>query len=107
MNKREFHWYDYNKILSYNAVYNMVVGPRGNGKTYGAKKRCIKKAIHGRGNFIYLRRYQSEIVPAKETFFTDIAHEFPNAEFRINGNKGEYTWDIDKDSKNKKWNLLR
>lgn len=106
MVKREFHWYDYNKILSYNSVYNMIVGPRGNGKTYGAKKRCIKKAIYGRGHFIYLRRYQSEIVPAKETFFTDIAHEFPNTEFRVNGNKGEFTWDIDKDPKEKKWQLL-
>ena len=104
--KRQFHWYDYNRILSYNAAYNMVVGPRGNGKTYGAKKRCIKKAIYGRGNFIYLRRYQSEIVPAKETFFADISHEFPETEFRINGNKAEFTWDIDHDPKEKKWELL-
>lgn len=103
---RQFHWYNYNRLLSYNATYNMVVGPRGNGKTYGAKKRCIKKAIYGRGNFIYLRRYQSEIVPAKETFFADISHEFPETEFRINGNKAEFTWDIDCDPKEKRWELL-
>lgn len=104
--KREFHWYNYSKLLSHNAVYNMVVGPRGNGKTYGAKKRCIKKAIQGRGAFIYLRRYQSEMVPAKDTFFADISHEFPEVEFRINGNKGEFTFDIGPEVKKKKWNLL-
>lgn len=104
--KREFNWYNYSKILSYNAVYNMVIGPRGNGKTYGAKKRCIKRAIYNGEPFIYLRRYQSEIVPAKETFFADIAHEFPNHIFRINGNKAEYSWDIDEEVKNKRWHLL-
>ena len=34
-------YYDINKTLSYNTLFNFVVGPRGAGKTYAAKKRDI------------------------------------------------------------------
>ena len=31
-------YYDYNRILSYNAYLNILIGERGVGKTYGASK---------------------------------------------------------------------
>ena len=30
-------FYDYNKVLSYNAMFNFIIGERGVGKSYGAK----------------------------------------------------------------------
>ena len=36
-------YYDYDKISSYNATFNMIITNRGFGKTYGAKKRAINK----------------------------------------------------------------
>ena len=34
-------YYDYSKILSYKAVFNFIIGARGCGKSYGAKKMLI------------------------------------------------------------------
>lgn len=104
-------YYNYAKLLSYNATINCVIGERGNGKTYGAKKKATKDAIKSakfeerkiqterRGKlvdgiqlvgetqdqFIYLRRYKEELQVARETFFADYEHEFPEYDFRTNG----------------------
>ena len=81
-------YYNYTQVLSYNAVYNFIVGARGLGKTYGAKNLVIKKAIANSEQFIYLRRYKSEL-SGKSTFFDDIAHEFPKYLFRVFGNEAQ------------------
>lgn len=78
-------YYDFTPVLSRNCVYNFVVGARGLGKTYGAKKLVIRKAINNGEQFIYLRRYKTELT-GKMTFFDDIQHEFPDYEFRVLGN---------------------
>lgn len=62
----------------------MVMGARGLGKTYGAKKIVIKNAINKGQQFIYLRRYKTEL-KGRDSFFADIQHEFPNEEFRVVG----------------------
>ena len=77
-------YYNYNKILSYQGTYNFIVGGRGLGKTYGAKKKVIQDAIKKHDEFIYLRRYKSEL-KARMSFFSDIIQEFPDEEFRIEG----------------------
>jgi len=81
---RNFDWYSFHDILSRNAVYNFVVGGRGLGKTYGAKKLVIKKALEKGEEFIYLRRHQTEL-RTKDTFFNDVGAEFPDCTFRVNG----------------------
>jgi hypothetical protein len=89
---KTMHYYNYQKLLSYNAVYNICVGGRGLGKTYGAKKRVITDAIRSAikggiencDQFIYLRRYKPEIRLAKDTFFADIWAIFPEWDFRVN-----------------------
>lgn len=86
-------YYDPNKTLSRQRLFNFVVGARGCGKTYGAKKTVIRNFLKSGKQFVYLRRYETEM-PAAEmiNFFDDIAGEFPDAEFkaynglfRING----------------------
>lgn len=62
----------------------MIMGARGLGKTYGAKKIAIKNAINRGQQFIYLRRYKTEL-KGRNSFFADIAHEFPDEEFRVEG----------------------
>lgn len=78
-------YYSFDKLLSYNAVYNFVVGGRGIGKTFGAKKRAITAAIKRGEQFIYLRRYKEELKDARNTFMADIVDEFPDWDFRYNG----------------------
>lgn len=88
--RKEVKWYDYGPVLSRNAVYNFVCGSRGTGKTYGAKRRAIRSAIHKGEEFILVRRYHDEVKAAKDAFFTDIQHEFPDYLLRINGYKAEW-----------------
>ena len=77
-------FYSYQRIDSYNAAFNFVIGERGNGKTYGAKYKVIKNFIKKKEEFIYLRRYQEEL-HTFSTFFDDIRDKFPQYEFRTVG----------------------
>jgi hypothetical protein len=72
-------WYDLNKTLTYNCLFNIIIGNRGCGKTYGAKKRAIKLFLEKGYQFIYLRRYDTELDEVKESLFNDIIlnGEFP------------------------------
>ena len=81
------HYYNYNRILSYNAPVNVLIGERGCGKSYGAKKYVIKKYLKNRSQFVYLRRYENELKSVFEKdknnpkdFFDDIKNEFENVE---------------------------
>lgn len=87
-------FYDFGELLSRNGVFNFVVGGRGIGKTYGAKKLVIRNYLRHGDQFIYLRRYNTELATAR-TFFADIAHEFPDFGFRVMGNEFQLTRDPD------------
>jgi hypothetical protein len=73
-------WYDPNKTLTHNALYNLIIGNRSCGKSYGWKKRVIKTFKEKGLQFIYLRRYESELKKSKEDYFNDIIKngEFPD-----------------------------
>lgn len=96
-------YYNFGPILSRNAVYNFVIGARGLGKTYGAKKKAIKDYLTKGDQFIYLRRYSTELKSALPSIFADISHEFPNVAFKVHGQdlmikRG--------DGKNDKWEII-
>ena len=82
-------YYDYSKILSYNAFINFLIGERGVGKTYGASKFVIKQFINKGEEFVYIRRYKSELAKAVPEFFKSIIanDEFPNHKLSNKGNK--------------------
>ena len=84
-------WYDYSKVLSYGkAMFIYIIGERGVGKTYGSKKWCINKFIKKGEQFIYLRRYKTELKESAgdtDKFFKALYNEFPDHKFQINGNK--------------------
>ncbi len=89
-NSVELDYYSFDRVLSHNAVYNFVVGARGLGKTYGAKKKVISDYINKGWQFIYVRRYSTEL-KTRITFFADIAHEFPDYGFRVSGWEAQIT----------------
>lgn len=86
---KTLEYYNFDSLYSRNGVYNFCVGGRGLGKTYGAKLKGLSAAIKKGDEFIYVRRYKSEL-KAKDTFFADILDEFPEHIFRINGNQAEF-----------------
>lgn len=84
-------WWNPTRILSYNCLYNFIIGNRGGGKSFGAKEFCIRKAIESEGKiqFLYLRRTEVELKKAKSKFFEDIVSEnkFPDYSFRVKGDE--------------------
>lgn len=76
-------WYDPNKTLTHNALFNLIIGNRSSGKSYGLKKRVIKNFIDKGQQFVYLRRYKDELDKSKDTYFDDVIlnNEFP--EYKI------------------------
>ena len=91
-------YYDIGTLLSRNGSLNFVVGPRGNGKTYGAKKWAINDFLKTGAQFIYLRRYAHELSRVS-SFFDDVCQEFPEAEFRVVGHEAQLATSITADGK--------
>ena len=79
-------FYNGNRLLSHDCRLHYVIGNRGCGKTYWFKKWCIKDFIKTGKQFVYLRRYSSELDEGKkERWADDIKHEFPDHEITIKG----------------------
>lgn len=51
-------WYTPNQQLTYNRIFNFVVGVRGGGKTFNSLVHAIKRFLKTGEEFIYLRRRQ-------------------------------------------------
>lgn len=67
-------YYSYSKVLSYHAMMNYIIGERGVGKSYGLKKYLINRYKKKKRQFIYLRRYDTELKKSLKDneFFKDI-----------------------------------
>lgn len=96
-------FYNYSKLLSYNGTYNLLIGNRGKGKTFGIKKKGIKDGITKGDQFIYVRRYKEELAIARQTFFDDIKEFFPDYDFRVNGRFAQWSPISDNGVKNREW----
>jgi hypothetical protein len=98
-------WYDINKTLTYNCLFNFVIGNRGCGKTYSAKKRAIKLFLEKGHQFVYLRRYKEELDETAPSYFNDILvnNEFPDVtieyvagQYLVNGQLAGYAMALTK-----------
>ena len=78
-------WYSPNRLLSHNAFINFVMSPRGNGKSYSAKKLIIKNYLKNGSQAVYTRRTKVEIDEVKDTYWNDIREEYPDLDFKIEG----------------------
>ena len=103
VNHKKHPYYNFDKLFSYNGLFNIIAGGRGIGKTYGAVKLAIKHAIERGEQFIYLRRYKSETVAAKNSFFAAVGDEFPSHDFRVNGMNMEMAPAETRDDKKREW----
>ena len=70
-------YYNYDKIRSYNALMNIIMTNRGFGKTYGFKDIAIKNFLKNGKQFMYVRRYKTDISKEKiGMFFADIQEKY-------------------------------
>lgn len=67
-------YYDITGLLSQRCAFNFVIGNRGGGKTYNSKKLCIKRFLNKGQQFVWVRRYQTEIDTLGQ-FWADIQHD--------------------------------
>lgn len=83
---RSIFW-DIKRTLTHNMLFNVIVGNRGGGKSYGAKLLAIDNFIKKKEQFGYIRRYKDDLKEPMEQFFDDIKWEYPDYEFKTAGNK--------------------
>ena len=68
MNNENF-WYSLQRVLSFNALINIIIGERGVGKSFSCKKHVINRFIKKGEEFVYLRRYKTELSKSFKKFF--------------------------------------
>lgn len=75
------------RTLTHNMLINVIVGNRGGGKSYGAKEWAIDNFIKKGEHFGYVRRYKDDLKKPMEQFFKDIEWQYPDYEFKVDGEK--------------------
>lgn len=80
-------WFDPSRILSYNRMLNFVIGNRGGGKTFNTLEFCIRRWLKHKRQFMYVRRYDTELDSAKPNLFNAVKHvgHFPDISFDVSG----------------------
>lgn len=105
---RDIFWKP-NKLLSYNKLFSFVIGNRGGGKSFGAKLLAINNWIKKRKQFVYVRRYGTELETIqnyfsdviKEGYFADHSFDVSNGCFYIDDEVAGYFIQLSTSSKNK------
>ena len=90
MNKDIF--YNPERIISYNALLNIIIGERGVGKSYSFKTYAVKRFLNKGKQFAFIRRYDTDLEASvgstnDNKFFEQIKNEFPNSTFKITKSK--------------------
>ena len=85
-------FYSPDKVLSYNALLNLIIGERGVGKTYSFKTFAVKRFLNKNKQFAYIRRYETDLDESvgnttDNKFFEQIRNEFPDSTFKITKSK--------------------
>lgn len=101
-------YYNYDKICSYNGVFNFIIGMRGVGKSYGAKKRAVDRALKYNEQFIYIRRYKDELATGRDAFLADLLakNAWPDWDFKMTSKKLLASPKKQPEGKDKKWQIL-
>ena len=72
MSESPSFYYNFDKLFSYNFLIAFVIGERGVGKSFNAKVAVMKKFLKNGEQFIYVRRYKTELDTALTTFWEDL-----------------------------------
>lgn len=89
------YYWDIRLPLSYNCLWNYILGMRGGGKTYGALKWCIEQYLKNlkqkkKWQFIYVRRMKSELekltISRGGRLFNAVSKEFPTHTLKAESN---------------------
>lgn len=93
--------------LSFNCLYNFIVGNRGGGKTYGAKQYAMKEFFKNGSQFVYVRRSAVELQSSAKYFFADLIQEYEGYTWQYKG--GEFSiaeYDAAEDKVTGNWKVV-
>ena len=88
-------YWDIKRPLSYNCLWNFILGMRGGGKTYGSLKWCIEQHLEHKKKgenwqFMYVRRMKSELekltISRGGRIFNAVQKEFPTHDLKAESN---------------------
>ena len=82
-------YYNFDKLFSFNFLLAFVLGERGTGKTFNAKVAVLKKFLKTGEQFIYLRRYKTELDTALATFWEDLQENGYFEDYRLEVKKSK------------------
>ena len=90
-------YFSYDKLISRNAFLNFVIAERGVGKTFNAIKFAITDYIKNNHEFIFVRRYKTELDKACSSFFKDLQANgyFDDLALTVKKDKGIYRFEMD------------
>lgn len=78
-------YYRLNKILKYNATYNIIFGERSNGKTYSILEYCLENYFKTNEQFYLIRRWKEDTVGRRASAifssFSEKIKRLSNGEF--------------------------
>ena len=74
------------RTLTHNALFYIILGNRGGGKSFGAKWYAIDRFIKNGEQFGYIRRYKEDLTNSMKQFFKDIEYKYPDYEFKVDKN---------------------
>lgn len=80
-------YYSGDKILNQNMPINFCLGNRSAGKSFYWKRYVIKRFLEKKEQFIYVRRFKSDLDSVIDTFFNDVEIKFADHEFKIKDDK--------------------
>lgn len=75
-------FWDLRRTLTHNMLFNIIVGNRGGGKSFGAKEYVIDNFIKNHEQFGYIRRYKDDLKEPMNEYFKDIEYMYPDYEFK-------------------------
>ena len=88
-------YWDISRTLSYNCLFNFILGMRGGGKTYGSLKYCIEQYLKWKKKgikwqFVYVRRMKTELekltISRGGRLFKAVESEFPEHTLKAESN---------------------
>lgn len=90
-------YYNLDKLYSRDFLLGFVIGARGRGKSFASKLFLLKRFIKTGEQFIYLRRYKTELDMALVTFWDDLQANgyFDDLDLRVKKSKLLTTFTVD------------
>jgi len=83
-------YYNFDKLFSYTGwIFAFVIGERGTGKSFNSKVAVLNKFLKTGEQFVYIRRYKTELDSALNNFWDDLQENgyFEDYDLQVKRNK--------------------